>query len=65
MLIDQWDTTNRSSPSFHSSVCNILAGIHLSLCADGLDLLRVLLHPDPVLCQSSHECTSQPGHDII
>jgi hypothetical protein len=33
---------------FHSSVCNILLGIHLSWYVDGLDLRRVLLHPNPV-----------------
>jgi hypothetical protein len=25
----------------------------------------MLLHPNPVFCQSSHECMSQPDHDII
>jgi hypothetical protein len=33
---------------FHSSVCNILLGIHLSWYVEGLDLGRVLLHPNPV-----------------
>jgi hypothetical protein len=33
---------------FHSSVCNILLGIHLSWYVDGLDSGRVLLHPNPV-----------------
>jgi hypothetical protein len=50
---------------FYSSVINILAGIHFSLCVDGLDSRRVLLHPNPALCQSSHECTSQPDRDVI
>jgi hypothetical protein len=31
-------------------VCNILAGIHLSWCVDGLDSGRVLLHLNHVLC---------------
>jgi hypothetical protein len=31
---------------FYSSVCNILVGIHLSWCVDGLN-------PNPVFCQSS------------
>jgi hypothetical protein len=48
MLVDPWDTTNRSNLPFHSSICNILTGIHLSSCVDGLDLGRVLLHPNPV-----------------
>jgi hypothetical protein len=26
---------------------------------------RVLLHPNPVFCQSSHECMSQPDRDVI
>jgi hypothetical protein len=47
-----WDTTNQSSLSFHSSVHNILTGIHLSSCVDGLDSGRVLLHPNPVFCCS-------------
>jgi hypothetical protein len=50
---------------FYSSVCNILAGIHLSLCVDGLDSGRVLLHPNPALCQSSHERMSRPDRDVI
>jgi hypothetical protein len=50
---------------FHSSVCNILLGIHLSWYVDGLDSGRVLLHPNPVFCQSSHECMSQPDRDVI
>jgi hypothetical protein len=33
---------------FHSSVCNIHLGIHLSWYVDGLDSGRVLLHPNPV-----------------
>jgi hypothetical protein len=41
---------------FYSSVCNILVGIHLSWCVDGLDSGRVLLHPNPIFCQSSHKC---------
>jgi hypothetical protein len=60
-----WDNTNQSSLSFHSSVCNILTGIHFSSCVDGLDSGRVLLHPNPVFCQSSHEWMSWPIGDII
>jgi hypothetical protein len=66
MLVAPWDTTNWSNRSFHCSVCNTLAGIHLSLCIDGLDLGRVLLHPNPALFyQSSHKWMSQPSCDII
>jgi hypothetical protein len=65
MLVNPWDTTNRSNLPFHASICNILTGIHLSSCVDGLDLGRVLLHPNPVFCQSSHECMSQPDRDVI
>jgi hypothetical protein len=25
----------------------------------------LLLHPNPVFCQSSHECMSQPDRDVI
>ena len=50
---------------FYSSICNILFGIHLSWCVDGLDLGRVLLHPNPVFCQSSHKHMSQPDCNII
>jgi hypothetical protein len=50
---------------FYSSICNILFGIHLSWCVDGLDLGRVLLHPNPVFCQSSHKHMSQPDRNII
>jgi hypothetical protein len=50
---------------FYYSVCNILVGIHLSWCVDGLDSGRVLLHPNPVFCQSSHECMSQSGCDVL
>jgi hypothetical protein len=50
---------------FYPSVCNILVGIHLSWCVDGLDSGRVLLHPNPVFCQLSHECMSQPDRDVI
>jgi hypothetical protein len=32
MLIDPWDTTNQSNLPFHSSICSILIGIHLSSC---------------------------------
>jgi hypothetical protein len=50
---------------FHSSVCNILVGIHLSWYVDGLDSGRVLLHPNPVFCQSSHERMSRPDRDVV
>ncbi len=40
-------------------------GVHLSWCVDGLDSGRVLLHPNPVFCQLSHKCMSQPDRDII
>jgi hypothetical protein len=33
---------------FHSFVCNILVGIHLSWYVDSMDLGTVLLHPNPV-----------------
>jgi hypothetical protein len=49
----------------YSSVCNILVGIHLSWCVDGLDSGRVLLHPNPVFCQSSHKHMSQPDCHVI
>jgi hypothetical protein len=41
--------------TFIFSVCNILVGVHLSWCVDGLDSGRVLFHPNPLFCQSSHE----------
>jgi hypothetical protein len=40
---------------FHSSVCDILVGIPLSWYVDGLDSGKLLLHPNPVFCNSSHE----------
>jgi hypothetical protein len=30
-----------------------------------LEKFTLLLHPNPVFCQSSHECTSQPDRDVI
>jgi hypothetical protein len=43
---------------FYSSVCNIK-------CVDSLDLGRVLLHPSPLFCRSSHKRMSRSDRDVI